>query len=279
MKVVVTMLISIIGVALPLIAAPVGSDAMMVRSSFPFHRVGEELQYTLKWGPFEVGSGVLRILPIQEVDGEPCFHLSLEVRTSGVADSIYKVRSRFDSFVSVQFLRPVRYQLNQREGKTRRKATVTFDWDSRIASYQREGEETKEPVEIEAGTWDPLSVVFFFRQTVSVEPGVVTLPATDGKKSLLIDVEQEGLVPFEGSLGNREAIKVEPNTKELRGVFQKSKNSNILMWFSADEQRLPLRIQSKVVVGSFYAELQSVQRVDRATSEIPQDGERQDANP
>ncbi|MEQ9825852.1 MAG: DUF3108 domain-containing protein [Puniceicoccaceae bacterium] len=279
MKVVVTMLISIIGAVMPLVAAPAGSDAMVVRSSFPFHRVGEELQYTLKWGPFEVGSGVLRILPIREVDGEACFHLSLEVRTSGFADSIYKVRSRFDSFVSVQYLRPVRYQLNQREGKTRRKATVTFDWQSMTASYQREGEETKEPVEIEAGTWDPLSVVFFFRQIVSAEPGVVTLPATDGKKSLLIDVGQEGLVSFEGAMGKREAIKVEPNTKELRGVFQKSKDSNILMWFSADEQRVPLRIQSKVVVGSFYAELQSVQRVDRATSEIPQDGERQDANP
>lgn len=239
---------------------PEGSSTS-ARSSFPFDRVGEELVYSMRWGPFAVGSGFLRVLPVQDVNGEPCYHLSLEVKTNSFADAFYKVRSRFDSFVSVEDIRPVRYRLNQREGKTRRQAAVSFDWQALTVSYHRDGEEALEPVAIEEETWDPLSVLYYFRQALVPGEGIVSLPASDGKKFLLIDVEHRGLVNLDGAMGRVSAMHVEPNTKEMRGVFQKSSDSNIQMWFSNDESKYPLRIRSKVVVGSFVAELQDVRMI------------------
>jgi len=44
---------------------------------------------------------------------------------------------------------------------------------------------------------------------------------------------------------------VEPDLKDVRGVFEKSRKSRLRLWITADEQRLLVKIKSKVVVGSF----------------------------
>ena len=38
-------------------------------------------------------------------------------------------------------------------------------------------------------------------------------------------------------------------------VFKKSKKAKIQIWLTADDRRIPVRIKSKVVVGSFVADL------------------------
>ena len=48
---------------------------------------------------------------------------------------------------------------------------------------------------------------------------------------------------------------VTPDMKDLSGVFKKSPKGILRVWYSADERRIPLRISSKVIVGSFTAKL------------------------
>ncbi len=43
--------------------------------------------------------------------------------------------------------------------------------------------------------------------------------------------------------------------KHIGGVFEKSKNAEIKVWVTADTRRIPVKIKSKVVVGSFIGEL------------------------
>jgi hypothetical protein len=48
---------------------------------------------------------------------------------------------------------------------------------------------------------------------------------------------------------------IEPDIKDVGGVFEKSKNAKIQIWITNDERRIPVLLRSKVIVGSFYAEL------------------------
>lgn len=226
-----------------------------------FH-VGEELEYSLKWGVFKVGSGYLRVDPLTEINGVSCYHLRLSVSTNGFADSVYKVRSEFHSYVSVEDPKVMLYRINQHEGRTHRDASVYFDWDNLTATYHRDGEDPKEPISIGEYTWDPLSVVYYFRNILDDEFTTTSLPATDGKKFLSIDIENRGIETKETQLGKFRAFRVIPNTKEMKGVFQKSKNSKINMWYSDDENRYPILIKSKVIVGSFNAELKKVRQMN-----------------
>lgn len=223
--------------------------------------VGEQLEYSMKWGIFKVGSGFLRVEEMTEIDGIPCYHLSLTVSTNSFADVIYKVRNEFHSYVSVQNPRVIRYRINQHESSTHRDATVSFNWQEKTVVYHRDGEDPKEPVEISDNTWDPLSVVYYCRTVLDDSGDDINLPATDGKKFLSIDVKNRGLKTITTQMGTFKAIMVEPNTKEMKGVFQKKKDSNILMWYSNDEHHYPLLIKSKVAVGSFNAELKAIKNI------------------
>jgi hypothetical protein len=42
------------------------------------------------------------------------------------------------------------------------------------------------------------------------------------------------------------------------GVFEKSPDAKLQLWVSADYRRLPVKLKSKVIVGSFTGELQSM---------------------
>jgi len=58
-------------------------------------------------------------------------------------------------------------------------------------------------------------------------------------------------------LGNRSAIRVEP--KVFSGLFKRK--GRMLVWFSDDDQHLPLRIKFMIAVGNITATLKSVTRV------------------
>ena len=50
---------------------------------------------------------------------------------------------------------------------------------------------------------------------------------------------------------------VEPEMEGVSGVFKKSKKSKLQIWVTDDKRRIPVRIKSKVTVGSFVANLVS----------------------
>ncbi|MFZ0484922.1 MAG: DUF3108 domain-containing protein, partial [Desulfobacterales bacterium] len=62
--------------------------------------------------------------------------------------------------------------------------------------------------------------------------------------------------------GTYDTYLIEPELKHIGGVFEKSKNAKIQMWVTADKRRIPVKIKSKVVVGSFVGELVSAEFKD-----------------
>ena len=51
---------------------------------------------------------------------------------------------------------------------------------------------------------------------------------------------------------------VEPDLKDVGGVFRKSPDAKMFLWLTADHRRIPVRIESEVAVGSFIGELVSI---------------------
>jgi hypothetical protein len=120
------------------------------------------------------------------------------------------------------------------------------------------------------GTFDPLSVFYAFRLYNLKEDDEITIPATDGKKMLLgkLNVIKREMITVNGI--SYDTFLVEPELGQLGGVFEKSKDAKLQIWVTADSQRIPVRIKSKVAVGSFIAELTSYN--EGATGPIPESG-------
>jgi hypothetical protein len=222
----------------------------------PFH-VGEKMTFQVKWLSVVAGDATIELLPQESLKGEDSNHFLFTVRTSEFVDMFYKVRDRIESYTDANMTHSLLYTESHR-GKSRKNASVDFDWLKQEAQYYKKDESNKRPpVAIVPGTFDPLSVFFAFRLCDLNEKSEIILPATDGKKMVLgkVNVIKKEVIKVNGI--SYDTFLVEPELGDLGGVFEKSKEAKLQIWVTADNRRIPVRMKSKVAVGSFIAELTS----------------------
>ncbi len=141
-----------------------------------------------------------------------------------------------------------------REGWTQRAYRVDFDWDRGIADYIKRGK-TSRSVPLPDGTLDMLSILYYVRSLPLTAGMTVTRPLNSGKKihpAQALVVRKETI-----TVGGRAwpAFLIEPDVRKAGGIFKKSKKPRFLLWISADKRKIPLKVVSKVWVGSFFVEL------------------------
>lgn len=215
---------------------------------------GERLVYSLKWEFIPAGEATLEVLPETTLEGRPVRRFLLIAGTNSVLDKIYKVRNRIESFTDLSLDHSILYLKNQREGRHERDIVVRFDWHRKTAVYTNFGN-PRDPVGLLPGAFDPLGA-FFFVRTARLEPGsVIERPITDGKKCVLGRVKVIGRETIRVNGRGYDTYHMEPDIRHVGGVFRKSRNARIDLWVSADHRRVPVRIKSRVAVGSFIGEL------------------------
>jgi len=107
------------------------------------------------------------------------------------------------------------------------------------------------------GTFDPLSVFYAFRLHDLDTQLEYSIPLTDGKKCILGKAKVIKREEIKVGSVTYDAFLVEPKMENIGGVFEKSRDAKLQIWVTADNRRIPLRIKSKVKVGSFVADLVS----------------------
>lgn len=224
-------------------------------------RPGEQLVYKIGWGWVSVGEARLS-LQEDTIDGQPVLRMELRARTNSFADTFYKVRNTTRAWIDEDVSGVLHYEASQREGDREREVVVEFNAAPPTARYEnRLNGDSREPIAIPAGTWDPMSITYFVRSLTLAVGDEMIIPTTNGKKLYLTRVEVKKRVKKKFKSGEREAFLVEPDIEDLGGVFRKSKNAAVRFWFSADELQLPLRMESEVSVGKFWAELVRIENI------------------
>lgn len=227
--------------------------------SLPFGP-GEKLEYILRWENVPAGSAFLRVLPMTTMNGEKALHFTMTVDSNRFVDLFYKVRNRIDAFSDLKMTRSLYYRKKQKEGRHVRDEEIRFDWNRNLVSYANFGSE-REPIRVEVGSFDPLTALYFIRLAPLAPGQEILRPITDGKKNVigrLLVRERETITLQDGR--RFDTYRVEPDISHIGGVFKKSDNARIDLWLTADNRRIPVRIQSRVVVGSFIGELVSAVR-------------------
>lgn len=215
---------------------------------------GERLTFVLKWTIVPAGEAVLEVLPIRETDGRDARHFVLTARTNAFVDNFFMVRDRIDGWTDVPMTGSLRYRKKQHEGKTRRDVTVLFDWIEMTAQYTNNNN-AREPITITEGTFDPLSIFYWFRQKDLSVGDRIQRSVTDGKKHVIGIADVVKRETIEVPAGTFDTFLVEPDLAHVGGVFEKSPDASIQVWVSADHRRIPIKLKSKVMVGSFSGEL------------------------
>jgi hypothetical protein len=220
---------------------------------------GERLVYQIRWMRIPAGEAVLEAAGPEALDRQSTRHFIMTVRTNSFVDTFYKVRSRIETWMNLELSRSLRYHKQQREGGHRpRDEAVDFDWTNQVATYTNRGR-GRPPVSLRPGTVDPLAALYFTRQAPLVPGTQIERPVSDGKKMVIGRARVIGKEKIEVPAGTFDTLVIEPDLRDVGGVFEKSPDAQIRLWLTDDAHRIPVRVESKVVVGYFVGELTSIQ--------------------
>jgi hypothetical protein len=260
-----TKLTSIVGLILTALLATLtfSATADATENRYPFSP-GEKLTFQVRWAFIPAGEAVLQVYPIEIMNGRKVYHFGLSARTYPIVDLVYKVRDRIEAYTDEKLTHSILYK-ETKEGNRPKKVIVRFNWEKGEAQRSNFGEK-RAPIPVKPGTFDPLSVYYALRLHDLKEDMEIEKPLTDGKKWILGRarvVKREKVTVLSGTY---DTYLVEPTLEHIGGVFKKSKDAKLQIWVTADARRIPVKIKSKVAVGSFVGELMSVENEMASTN-------------
>jgi hypothetical protein len=221
----------------------------------PFHP-GEKMAFEVRWSGILAGEAVIELLPVEDLNGVESYHLVFTDKTSPFVDIFYKVRDTIDSYTDAEMTHSLLYKQQIHEGRSKKEITVQFNWERQEAKYSLNGNDM-DPISIMPGTFDPLSVFYAFRLHDLNKEIEYNIPLTDGKKLIMGKAKVIRREDIKVAGVSYDTFLVEPGMEDIGGVFEKSRNAKIQIWVTADDRHVPVRIKSKVAIGSFVAELVS----------------------
>jgi len=215
---------------------------------------GEKLTYEIHWTFIHAGDAVLEVMPDTEVDGVMARHFKATAKTVPWVDKIYKVRDTMDAWTNMDVTHALRYKKDQNEGTYHKKVDLVFDKETNQSRRFVRGD-LKHTLDQPVDVFDPMSILYSFRKQILYKTMRFGANVSDGKKSVVGEAYVEGLENVETPMGDIPSFRVRLDIKHLSGVFKKSTDAELIVWFSADARRIPVKVRSKVKVGHFTLEL------------------------
>ena len=212
-------------------------------------KVGEKLTFDVNYGFITAGVAEYNIPKVMKLAGRDVYQITFGVNTVSTFDALYKVRDRYETYVDVEGLFPWRFEQHIREGKYSRDFSAFFD--------QRKGKaRTSEGAyEIPKYVNDIVSA-FYFARTIDfskMKKGEsVHLENFYKDKTYPLDVVYKGRETVSVKAGTFDCIILEPEIKE-GGLFKSE--GNVVIWLSNDVCRIPVKVKTKIIIGSIDAEL------------------------
>lgn len=216
-------------------------------------KVGEKLTFDVKYGFVTAGVATMEIPQTKKISGREAYHIIFQVISVPSFDWFYKVRDRYETYLDFDGLFPWRFEQHIREGSFSRDFSAFFDHKKGKAKTS-EGE-----YDIPKYVNDIVSAFYLartFDYTKMKKGEKVHLENFYKDKVYPLDVVYHGKETIKVPAGTFDCFIVEPLVQE-GGLF-KSEGS-ILVWLTNDEVKVPVRVKTKVVIGSIDSELTAYQ--------------------
>jgi hypothetical protein len=238
--------------SLLLIAPEVPGAQNGTRARVPFG-VGESLVYDVKYGPLTVGTGQMEVSGVDTVRGRPAYKLRLELR-AGIPG--FRVVNVLQSWLDVSSLVSLRYRQETSQGGKHEQRQIELYPDRRTyqETFWRPGkngsgmtENRKPDAESVEHPLDQASFLFFAR-TQTLDVGSTYSYAryykpANNPVTLAVLRREKVKVPA----GSFDAIVVRPVFKS-NGIF--GQNGRAEVWFTDDDRRLMVRMETQLAFGS-----------------------------
>ncbi len=220
---------------------------------------GESLTYDVTWTVFRAGE-VTATIRTSGGAKRDAYEVTATAQSQGFVPLLFYVDNVFRATSSSQTLCSEGIVKKVNEGRRHKDSQIAFDYARKLALLdERDLSHPEAPPKHAAFDIPPcvedVVTAFYYLRRQRLEVGhTLELPVNDGSKTQRVIVEVQASEKVQTPLGTFDAVRVEP--KVFGGLLKRK--GRMLIWFSADERQLPLRIKAMISVGSITGTLRSV---------------------
>ena len=217
----------------------------------------EALSYSVEWRLITAGK-----VRMQWQQAQAGAQIGLRIESVGLVSKFFHVEDDYRASLS-QSLCAETSQLTSHEGSRLRDTRIVYDGANRKASYlerdlSRNAVLNQHDLEIPPCVHDVVGALYFLR-TLSLEPGQsLTVPVSDGKKSVMARVEAQQREDIKTPAGVYHAIRYEAYL--FNDVLYK-RPAHLNFWLSDDRRKLPvqIRVRMQFTIGTITLQLEKIE--------------------
>ncbi len=233
-------------------------------------RVGEKLTFNIRYGIFKAGEATMEVREIALVnDSIPAYHIVTTARSARFFDVFYKVRDEVETYLDARGLFSWKFNKRLREAGYKFDLFVKYDPLHRKANVHRIRYHKKTPLKIRKESKFTLDVpayvldvlgAFYYVRTQRLKVGEPIYMANhDNKKVFELKVIIQRREQIKVPAGKFKCIVVKP-VLEGESIFKQK--GELWIWLTDDEHKIPVKMKSKVAVGSITTELKKIEGVE-----------------
>ena len=205
----------------------------------------EKLEYRIEWRLITAGRATVEWNAVERP--RPGWQVHMRVESVGMVSKLFKVEDDYAASLTTEFCAESA-QITAREGSRQRDTRVTFDAETRKASYlERDHIKNSvvlaQEIDIPACVHDVIGGIFYMR-TLDLEPGQsVQVPVSDGKKSVMARIEAQQREEVRTAEGTFKTIRYEAYLFD--NVLYR-RPAHLYFWLTDDRRRLPVQIRVRM---------------------------------
>lgn len=224
---------------LPLVWAPLAAP----QSDGP--QAKETLYYTMEWRLITAGKARLERVPLARPGSG--WQVGLHVESVGLVSKLFKVDDTYSSILNASLCTQT-MQLDVHESSRLRETKVTFDYETRKASYlERDRAKNttvlQQEIEIPVCVHDVTGGLYFLRTLPLELEQSVLVPVSDGKKSVMAKIEAQQREDIKTPAGSFKTVRYEIYL--FNNVLYR-RSAHLYVWLTDDSRKLPVQIRVRM---------------------------------
>ncbi len=223
----------------------------------PPFKAGEWLKFRIHYGILNASYATLHLTE-ENMGGIPVYHVVGRGQTTGFASLFFKVDDTYESYFGKEDGKPYRFIRKIDEGGYTKDIEIRFDHEAKRAVLHDKEAQRKMHFDTMGSIQDLISAFYYLRRNYEADQLV------EGK-SIELDLlyDDDGIFKFrlkylgkevlKTKFGKVECLKFRPYVQSGR-VFKEQES--LSLWVSNDRNKIPIRIEADLMVGSIKADLE-----------------------
>jgi hypothetical protein len=214
---------------------------------------GEILTYEISWSDVvTAGNAVMEIKEETLPNGTAVLKFTATTHSVGLVDKFYRVNDRLESVFDPAIMQSIKFSLNERHGKKKRRRELVFDPANKNV-VTRLNDDPPATVQVPDQVQDALSSLYYLRTRDDFIVGKpITIQVHDSGKNWSVEVQILGREKVKTPAGEFATIKVRTFPK-YEGVFMNK--GEIFIWLTDDNRKVPVLMKSTISIGSIVSTL------------------------